>query len=638
MADGNYWTGGRVGRRSVIRGASLGLTGLAGAALIGCGGEEGGGRGAGGGQVGATAARGGLTVGGTAPAATPASGATPVPPDQVRVKPGLYEGPVGASPAEANPMVNAKPGGTLRLRYLDPPRMDLNRTLSCTIYHTLNYTNNKLWRGRTGAAAEYFKVEFEPDLAQSLEVTDNNQTYIFKLHQGVKTHNKPPVNGREFTSEDVVAALEMYRAGGTQKDVYSPVDSIEAPDDHTVVLKMKSPIAGFEQNMASWSFIYLKELVEDENLRQEQAIGTGPFVQDQWIKKEKSVFSKHPDYFEEGLPFLDGVEVAAESDASTLRAGFDTGNFFDWNARDDKDAEAMFAARGDTMVFTKVPRSRGANVNGFQYQMKNPIYEDERVRRALSLAIDRAEFDLADNAGDNQNPEGPYSNAPMPWPFLFDNYPTMAANGPWYQFDPEQASQLMQAAGYSTQSPLAFEMQSWYYRSELSELVIPMINQNLPEAKITFRQVDNPTHVTMMSDRNFTDVVGFLWGPPGYAMDQWIFPFYHSTAGNNYGSVNDPELDALLEKQRQETDPAAQKEVWQQVWDRLHDQVYQVWLPEALTRIAWHNYMLNYRDHGLMGSYTCYSNDQARAIWLEDSSTGRSAPGVSERQPRGASS
>jgi len=256
--------------------------------------------------------------------------------------------------------------------------------------------------------------------------------------------------------------------------------------------------------------------------------------------------------------------------------------------------------------------------------MKNPVYQDERVRRALSLAFDRDEFDLARYNGDNANPEGAFSQAPMPWPLMFDSYPTRAVNGPWYQFDPAEASKMMQAAGYTADKPLVDEMVSWYNRQEFAELVFPAITQNLPEAQISFRQIDNPTHVTVMSDRNFEGLIGFLWGPPGYSMDQWLYPFYHSQASLNYGSINDATLDDLLVKQRVEADPTAQRAVWQQIWDRIHDQVYQAWFPVGFQRTVWHNYLLNYRTHGLIGGYNCYNSDVARSMWLDDG-----APGVS---------
>ena len=616
--ESNYWTRARVGRRSVIRGTGLGIAGLAGAALIGCGGSDDGGDGGSGSTDSGSQVGQQLTA--TSVATQEAAGATAVSDDQARAVPGVYEGPLGPTPAELNPGVNAKYGGISKQLYLDPPRMDLSRTLSCTIYTTLAHTSNKLTRAKVGPTADPFLIEIEPDLAESWEVSEDATKHTFKLRQGAKFHNKAPVNGREFTAEDVVKTVEMY-SGGSQKDVYSPVTSIETPDDYTIVFNLDQPLGDFPTSVAAWSYIYPKELVDDEELRQTTAIGTGPFVQEEWINKEKSVFSRHPDYWEmdnagNQLPYLDGVELYVQNDTNAQRAGFDTDNYGWISGRDTEDVQAIFDRNSDDTVVEVFPISRGANVNGFQFQMTNPIYQDERIRRAWSLAFDANEYDLARNAGDNENPEGAYSNSPMPWPLLFDSYPTAAVQGEYYTYNPAEASKLMQAAGYTADNPLTTEMVAWYFRTELAQLIVPAINQNLPEVDISFREVDNPTYVTMMSDRNFDSVAGFLWGPPGYSMDQWIFPFYHSTGSLNYGSVNDPELDDLLVKQRGETDAAAQKELWRQVYDRIHSQMYQMWFPEALNRSVWHNYFLNMREHGWAGSYTCYAADQSRAMWL----------------------
>jgi len=612
----NYWTGRRIGRRTVMRGSGLGLAGLAGAALIGCGGDDE--------EPSESRGTGGLAGATPPPAVTQATSAadTPVPADQVRITPGLYDGPIPATAAEMNPGVNAKRGGILLGRYLDPPRMDLSRTLSCTIYHTLCYTSNKLTRAALGATADPFRVNIEGDLAESWEVSEDAQKHTFTLRQGAKFHNKAPVSGREFTAEDVVKTVEMYSAG-SQADVFSMVSSIETPDDYTVVFNLDQPLGDFALNIGAWSFIYPRELVDDSELRQQVSIGTGPFVQDEWVQKEKSTFSANPDYWEKDsagnqLPYLDGVVAFVQSDTAAQRSGFTTDNYFHLEARDQPDLENIFGQAPDTMVAQTTPVSRGANVNGFQFQMTNPTYQDDRVRRAISLAFDRDEFDLARYSGDNASPEGAYSQSPLPWPLLFDTYPTRAANGPWYQFDPAEASKMMQAAGYSEGNPLVAECVSWYNREEFAQLAIPAINQTLPEVDITFREVDNPTHVTLMSDRNFDEMIGFLWGPPGYSMDQWLFPFYHSAGSLNYGSINDAALDDLLVAQRSETDPAAQKDLWMQISDHVHDMVYQAWWPVGFSRAAWHNYVMNYRYHGLAGSWGCYSSDQARAIWLDD--------------------
>ncbi len=609
MVDSNYWTS-RVSRRTALRGTGVGLVGLAGAALIGCGGKKKEDAAAGGDATRLQdASKGGAKAADTS--------GTPVPKDQVRVKAGLYEGPAPASAAERNPKVNAKYGGTLKFRYLDPPRMDLSRTLSCTIYMTQALVTNKLTRPKLGPLADPFNVEIEPDLAEKWESPDKGQTWIFSLRKGVKTHNVAPLNGREFNSEDVAQSIQLYLKG-SQKDVFSDITKTETPDKYTVKVTLNAPKNDFPKEVGAWSYLYMKELIDNEQLRNEKAMGTGPFIQKEWTKKQRSVFTKNPDYFENGLPYVDQVELYVQDDANALRAGFKTDNYFEYSGTDKKQFADVFAENSDDMVGQTAPVSRGANVNGWQYQMKNPIFKDERIRRALSLAFDRKDFDLANNGGDNQNPDGPFSQSPMPWPFMHDKFPTAKVNGPWYQFNAAEAAKMMQAAGYTTAKPLTMELASFYNKNQFTGIVIPSINNNLKEVKITWKDLDNPTHVTLMSDRNYKELIGFLWGPPGYSMDQWLTPFFHSKGSLNYGSIDDPALDALLLKQRAETNPAAQKEIWNQISTLIHDKVYQAWWPVALQRNSFHNYMLNYRGHGLVGTVPCYSGGQLRAVWLDE--------------------
>jgi peptide/nickel transport system substrate-binding protein len=360
----------------------------------------------------------------------------------------------------------------------------------------------------------------------------------------------------------------------------------------------------------------------DKPLVEDKAVGTGPYIQAEWTKKERSVFEKHPDYFKEGLPYIDKVITNVQNDTAALRAGFLTDAFFDWSARDDDDANNMLT-QTDTMVGWVFPRSRGANVNGWHFQMTNPMFQDDRVRHAVSLAFDRDAYDLARNAGDNQNPNGAYSNAPMPWPRLYDTYPDARANGQWYQFDVQQALQLLDAAGYNADNPLKWEHVTWYDREPSSEIIIPGIKDVTNGViDISFRQVDNPTQVTLLSDRNFDETIGIVWGPFGFSMDQNIFGWYHTGGGLNYNAAGNADLDVLLEKQRAATDLPAKKEIWQQVWDTIHDQVWDFWWPEAYLRYAWHNYVLNYRPHGATGSTVCYISDLVQEMWLETGAPG----------------
>jgi len=595
-----YWNRTRIDRRGALRGIGVATAGVAGAALLGCGGED------------PPTPAVGTAPSTTAPAATPGTAGMPVPADQVRVPPGVYEGHIPPTAAELDPMTNARRGGTLLVRYLDPPHMDFSRTLSCTVNTTMDYTKNKLTRAIFGPQANPGLIDIEPDLAESWEVSDDATKFTFKLRQGAKFHNVAPVNGREFDSEDVRVSVERYAAGGSQSDVWSPVMSIETPDDHTVVFTLDQPVVDFPRNIAAWSHVDAREMVAAPDDMRARAIGTGPFIQSEWTPKERSVFVANRDYWETGLPFLDGIDALVLNDLAAQRAAFQTNTLVDWVTSEETEAQQVFRETADA-VYNKVPRGQGANTGGMHFQMRNPKFQDERVRRAFSLGIDRVEYDLIAFQGDG----GGFSLGPIAWQVLHDQMPTQESQGEWYQFDPPKATQLLQAAGYSADAPVIVDAPVWYKRRDYANLLAPMYG-DIPEIRFNVREVDNPTAVSMLNDRNFDDTMNITWGPPAYSVDQAVFPWYLSTGGLNFNNVDDAEMDRLLIAQRGEGNADAQKEIWQQIEARIFDQVWDVFFPETVfRREIFHNQLMNYRVHGI-GNFVCYANAQARSVWLDE--------------------
>jgi peptide/nickel transport system substrate-binding protein len=596
MLEGTYWSRRAVGRRTLLRGAGLAAAGMAGAALLGCGsGDE------------------ASTVASTSPGGAGAAPAGKVSADQVRVKPAFYEGFPAATPAELAPLANGRYGGTVVHRLLDPPHMDFNRVLSCTVNTTMDYTNNKLTAAKFGPTSNGNIIEIEPDLAEKWEGTPDSTQFTFHLRKGVKFQNVSPTNGRELTIEDVKLSFERYRKGGTQQDVFSEVGSFETPDDYTLVVKLTQPLVDFPRNIAAWSFIMAKELIADPELLSNKAVGTGPFIQQEWTRKEREVLVRNPDYFEKGLPFLDKVIGVVQNDSAALRAGYMTDNFFDWAARDEEDAKDMQNRAKDSVRYL-YEGVQGANSNVFRFQMKNPVLQDPRIRRAISMSIDRKGYN--DTRGETN---GGFSKPSISWQALFNTRPTLEQEGPYYQYNPAEASRMLQGAGYSAQNPLTFEMTAWYLSNlyQFNSVILPMMNA-LPELEIKYREVDNPTAVSLLNDRSFPWATGMTFGPPAYSVDQAVYPFYHSKGGVNFGNLSDPEMDRLVEIQRREQNPEAQKETWKKIWDRELDIVYDVFLPLGPTTGGsfFHNYVINWRAHGI-GSATCYANRQLKSVWLD---------------------
>ncbi|MFN8583581.1 MAG: ABC transporter substrate-binding protein, partial [Gemmatimonadaceae bacterium] len=508
---------------------------------------------------------------------------------------------------------NGRYGGTLLTTYLDPPHMDFNRTLSCTINTTLDYTKNKLTRMKLGALAHPLNIDIEPDLAEKWEVNAEATEFTFHLRRGVKFHNVAPVNGRELTSADVKATFERYKAGGTQQDVFAEVASFETPDDYTFKVKLTQPLVDFPRNIAAWSHVDAKEIVADPKFLAEHAIGTGPFLQQEWVRKERTTFVKNPDYFEKGLPFLDRVVATVQSDTATLRAGFRTNNFYTVGALDNEEGTQILREVPDAVQMV-YERGQGSNSNVFRFQMKNPVIADIRVRRAISMGIDRAGY----SAAQGQENDG-FSTPSIAWQFIFDKRPTLASEGQWMQRNVAEAGKLLSAAGYSTQSPLTFEMTGWYISNSYRflDIQLPAMNE-VPGLAVKYRQVDNPTAVLLLNDRNFEWATGMTFGPPSYSVDQSVYPFFHSKGGVNFGNLNAPDLDKLLADQRREQNNEARKEIWKKIWNWQLDQIYDVYMPEnPRPRILWHNWMLGFRPHGI-GTYGCYGNGQARSVWLDE--------------------
>src|SRR5262245_17249002 len=144
-------------------------------------------------------------------------------------------------PAGAQGMAG-KRGGILKVRGYDPPHFDPHLTLNFKTNTTVSFVYSKLVRHKVGAGVAPGTFAVEPDLAERWEEPDELTT-VFYLRKGVKWQNKPPVNGRELTAEDVKFTYDRFLAekGNPLRFLLEPMDRIEVVDRHTVRFRMKEP-------------------------------------------------------------------------------------------------------------------------------------------------------------------------------------------------------------------------------------------------------------------------------------------------------------------------------------------------------------------------------------------------------------
>ena len=230
-----------------------------------------------------------------------------------------------------------------------------------------------------------------PDLAESWDIADDLMTYTFHLREGVKWHD-----GEAFTAKDVKWTFESILEYGDQAYTYSYVkmiDSIETPDDYTVVVHMAYPCGTFVESVGDYQGpdILPAHIYEGTdpytNPANQSPIGTGPF---KFVEAKLGSYCKleaNPDYYGDG-PYLDGVIYNFIPDETTAMTAMEAGEA-GWMTATPSFAESDRLASVDGMV---VETQKTNIVQWTQFNMSEdaarPYISDVRVREAICWAID----------------------------------------------------------------------------------------------------------------------------------------------------------------------------------------------------------------------------------------------------------
>ena len=347
----NYWKGrsdGRITRRASL--ASLGAVGLGGAALglVGCGDDDAG-----------------------------------------------LPSPTGSSNQVSPTVVEAKPqsGGRANIsQAADPPSLDVNRSVSYSIATPTSFSMSRLLRFKPQTEPKLFAAyEPEAELAESWENTPDLLTWTFKLRPNVTFHN-----GDAFTSEDVAASFQRFNSlPAANKPGLGMIDKVETPGPLEVVVKLNQPYAPLPVMLASTSYlwIYPKGVNTGAYDPTKTVIGTGPFLWDSYDVGVAIRFKKNPNYFRSGLPYLDEVTMNIIKDTQVRQAQLRSGAL-SLGTEDSRGVEAIKATRSQIVTQEYAPigfwHIYFQPINPMsQYHDPNSPFNDVRVRRAVSMALDR---------------------------------------------------------------------------------------------------------------------------------------------------------------------------------------------------------------------------------------------------------
>jgi len=462
-------------------------------------------------------------------------------------------------------------------------------------------------------------------LATSWEMV-NPSTWIFKLRQGVKFHNRPPVNGREMTAEDVKYSYELLKDKAQYSTRAALVKTITVVDRYTVKFELSMADPKFFLNVVDSlsPVIVPREAVEAPGGLAENPIGTGAFMLKEFSPGEGALLVKNPDYYlkdKDGrpLPYVDAVRLYFTKDAATESALFRSKQLDVMRVSTLDQLYALMRTVPDLMLY-RVP-SFGWGDYGMSMAIDKAPFKDLRVRQALSMAINRDIVSEVINKGDAA------LYGPFPWAlagFTKRADYSYANLGPNYQYNPKEAKQLLAAAGY----PNGFEMelewaefQGWDFNAFVQ--LIARFYGDIG-VRVKLRQLETSTWLSKAAGvQPFNQMLAAL-SPigAGPSFMDWVYLRYHGSFPKtmNREGISDPKLDDLLTSWR--TDPGDKRPQLQRAtWDHLRKNVYRI------TTIVPPHYRIT-QSYAYAGAnpycwFPGYCSYEAKTAWLTDKAPGR---------------
>jgi peptide/nickel transport system substrate-binding protein len=233
-------------------------------------------------------------------------------------------------------------------------------------------------------------TEFVCDLCTEVPApTNDGKTYTFKIREGVKWHD-----GSTLTAHDVAASWKKIvfpPPGITSARVsyYAMVEAIEAPDDRTVVFRLKHPSTAFLPALADpFTWIYKKEILDrDPRWFETNVMGSGPFKLTAFEVGQAIRGERNPDYYHPGQPYLDKiVGIFANKQAVRVEAIRGDRAALEFRGLPPSARDQLVKEAGDAVVVQESDWNCG---NIITTNHKKKPFDDVRVRRALALALDQ---------------------------------------------------------------------------------------------------------------------------------------------------------------------------------------------------------------------------------------------------------
>ena len=505
-----------------------------------------------------------------------------------------------------------KRGGTLT--YLipadAPPSFDGHRESTYATVHAVAPYYSVLIRinPETPAATTDFTCDLCTEMPQP---TDGGLTYTFKIRQDVKFHDGSPLTAYDVAASWNHLAFPPPGVLSARAANYLMIDKVEAPDPATVVFRLKFATGAFLPALANpFNWIYRKaNLDKDPRWHEKNIMGTGPFKFTGYETGQSIKGVRNPDYYDKSLPYLDGViGIFVDKQATRVDAIRADRASIEFRSMPPSARDELVGALGDKITVQEGDWDVASAIT--PNHQKKP-FDDVRVRRALTLAIDRwggapgiSKIAIVHTVGGMVFPGSPLAATK-------DELEKIAGYWPDIEKSRAEARRLLKEAGAEG---LSFELLNRNVDQPFKYVAAWLIDDwSKVGLKVTQRVV--PTGPWFEAMRNGTfDVV---LEAPGYGIVnppldvQKALP--ESVASENYAHYEDATAVELYDKMLHEPDPARQRAAMRRFEDyMLNDQVHEIWA------LWWHR-IVPYRSYvkGFKIAPTHFINQDLARIWLD---------------------
>jgi peptide/nickel transport system substrate-binding protein len=450
-------------------------------------------------------------------------------------------------------------------------------------------------------------------LAESWTAAKDGKTYTFKLRKGVKFHD-----GSEMTSKDVKASYDKIifppqGVGSSRKGQYADVQAVEAPDPYTVTFRLKEPTGSFLLSVASpYNFIYKADiLAKDMHWYESNVMGTGPFTFVEHVKGSHVVGKKNPNYWDKGKPHLDSFRALFIRDSAAQVAAIRGGRaHIQFRGFSPAERDSLKGALGDKITVQESPWDCILMI-ALNHEKKP--FDDKRVRRALSLALDRYEgskalskIAIVKEVAGVQVPGTPYATPP-------DELAKLAGYGKDINASRAEARRLLKEAGAEGLSftfknrgvPMPYEPMAIWLIDQWRQIGVN-VKQEVVEAAAYYGQVLRPGAFEVAMDFQ----CGYIVEP-----DLDLYKFLSADRNpSNYARYKDPVLDDLYDRQGRTTEPEERKKFVRQFEKRLLDEE-----AHYIMTLQWHRIVPHAsKVKGWQITPSHYLNNTLDTVWLSE--------------------